>query len=480
MAVFAQELRCDARLVPVLATSNANVADRFPTDMSEGFEAIWIGARPATRSVRALFRSDEPLSLRAVRIVHVGLDRLWHAMGKAMLAGIERISVECANLIEMVVETRRARAWGLRVLLEDDYAAVVVPADRVVGAELGIIDAAKRLSLPVAVISHGVVNAEAVVLRRKHDPLYDIDRKPWRAIKQFMARLHPAQVKTLPEGKRIGYYLPEEYVALRWTGTLPAMPWMIGGGPSDLVFVIGEADRQRFVEDGVPSRKVIPAGGPQVDRLWRKAQRRRQLRADLAQKYGLDQDAAWAIYSLRPRVPILNASLEKNREDVRSVVEDILHSGAKVLVSLHPRGRRSDYEDVLADLEVPILEEPLVDALPGADLFVTYLSSTVRWSLLLGMPTVVSDHYGFNYTLYDEIDGLNIVRKREALRPTLQRLVGDPAARRAIGKRLLRQAERIATFDGKGTSRIVDAILERADAEEAASTADARGRCQAR
>ena len=69
---------------------------------------------------------------------------------------------------------------------------------------------------------------------------------------------------------------------------------------------------------------------------------------------------------------------------------------------------------------VKILEEKLVNVLPIADIFVAFYSSTVVWSILCGIKTIVVDFYDLNWTMYDFLTSIKKLHIKDDLVPVLK------------------------------------------------------------
>src|SRR5262249_35532508 len=133
-------------------------------------------------------------------------------------------------------------------------------------------------------------------------------------------------------------------------------------------------------------------------------------------------------------------------------------STAAVLLSLHPKSDPAAYRFLEAEFGARLLDQSLREVLPAADVFVGTYSSTVRWAVLLGVPTVVVDFYGFDYDIFDHFPGLVKVTDRALLAPTLKRLVDNPLYARELREGQRRAAPSVAPFDGRACRRLIDLV----------------------
>ena len=61
------------------------------------------------------------------------------------------------------------------------------------------------------------------------------------------------------------------------------------------------------------------------------------------------------------------------------------------------------------------LKERLLSVLPIADLYIATFSSTIIWSTLCGIKTVILDFYGFNYEHFDFLHSITKINNKFSL-----------------------------------------------------------------
>ena len=103
-----------------------------------------------------------------------------------------------------------------------------------------------------------------------------------------------------------------------------------------------------------------------------------------------------------------------------------------------------------------ILDERLFESLPSADLFVATYSSTVIWSVLCGIRTVVVDFYGFKYTMYDFLQSIRKVEEKEKFISTLKNSLTESIDFSKDWEILSKDR----VFDGKTIQRYINLIKE--------------------
>jgi hypothetical protein len=103
-----------------------------------------------------------------------------------------------------------------------------------------------------------------------------------------------------------------------------------------------------------------------------------------------------------------------------------------------------------------IFERRLSEVLPAADIFVATWSSTVRWSVLMHIPSIVVDIPPRNYKVYDHLPSVSKVQTYEELTRKLERLIADTDYYTVKKSQAAGSAERMALFDGCAGRRLLE------------------------
>ena len=180
---------------------------------------------------------------------------------------------------------------------------------------------------------------------------------------------------------------------------------------------------------------------------------------------GVAREGIARAHSLRAGVPLVICAVPHAAEHgliswdrhlalTRELFRALAASKADVLLSLHPRSSAETYRGIASDYGLRILTERLSKVLPAADVFVASYSSTVRWALLMGIPTIMADFLGFRYRQFAGLAGSVVVEDATALEQALTRLVGDRGGIERMS-RLAMAGEPGTPFDGKACERIM-------------------------
>jgi glycosyltransferase involved in cell wall biosynthesis len=296
-----------------------------------------------------------------------------------------------------------------------------------------------------------------VALSRKEDPIYRMNHRSQGVLKRWIQQHYPDQIYQSQHGALL-FFTPVTTIMLARMNMLPPNPWTIGGGYSDCVTLIGEEDRDRYIEMGVVPEKLVVTGQPSLDPLYKASCGVSALRATLIKKYGLDADRKLLICAVPQLAEHGVLDWTTHWREIRFLIGALAQTGANVLLSLHPKSQPEQYRFLEGEYGVKILQESLGDVLPTADVFTATFSSTVRWAVLLGIPTLVFDFYNFNYDIFDHLAGVVKVTDKALLTDTLCRMLADPAWYEQLQRNQLQAARQIALFDGQANRRIIDLI----------------------
>jgi len=399
----------DGRLSPVLVISTANVLDDG-VDL-EGIEVIG-STQPAT---------DEPDTVAGARLQRVPV--------------VARGAVE--SIVTMARVAQTARLAG-RLLRARTGAVVVVGDDRAAGVEMGWLTAAARLGVPSLVVPYALSDPSADALVRRRSSRHQIDGHPLR---RLVARRWPDQAYRC-DGTDLLFYPAGLTLGLSLLHALPARPWVMGGGHSTRVAVLGERDRRDLLAWGAPAAKLIVTGQPSLDDLAAVPDGERIVCA-------VPQLAEHAL------VP-----WDQHEMLIDGLFGALAPWADRVDLSLHPKSDPVWYAERATRHGLTISRRPLRSLLGGAAIFIASWSSTVRWAAMLGVPTVIDDRAGLSLDVYGDLAGVTVVRSDKALERAVRALVEDDEARARQAAVLRSAASDLGTLDGKAAQRIVDVAAD--------------------
>lgn len=352
-------------------------------------------------------------------------------------------------VVEVVdlVFARRTAARLIRELRPDAY---VLVRDRNLGLSTALTKLMTLLRRPVVMIPWGYPNTAFLVATRLNSPRNRLDGPQISTVQRWAARHDRGQVLDF-DGVRYSYYKPARYLAAKLAGICPGMPWVFGADCD--VCMVDSGETKRFLAGhGVPERLLRVTGNQLHDALFRTPEERRRVRDGLKGKYGLG-DARIMIIAV-PHLPEHGLlDWETHRREMGYVVETCAaRTGARILLSIHPRSNPDNYRFLVSKHGAVMLDEPLKAVLAGADYFACQWSGTTTWGPLLGIPTVVLDWFNVPALGFEHLfEVVRRVVRREDLPAVLD---GLDDRRDAAG------ADQLPPFDGRSTERVVNIIRD--------------------
>lgn len=365
--------------------------------------------------------------------------------------------VSIADFLQTWEAVARGRWFAGRVLHIDRVGvAVLTPDDRDIRMDQGILLKARSHNIVCMTVAFGKSDPEAD-LGRRSQANYAVDQRPWKSIKQWVAKKYPSGVRVDAAGNRWFFLRIGEYAALRMHSSLFPVPWSYGGGCSDRVVIPDNVAKKLLLQMGVPSEKVFLAGQISQDILWNSRERRLEIRTSLNQQYQFYPECPLVILAM----PVLGEHGMISGARQEDEAEFLFHTlgelnAPNVLVSLHPRQNRQQYELLAKKYGIHLAVVPLREVLAAADLFVAY-SSTIAWAQLLGIPAVALEYHNLGYSLFAGLPGVRDVSSRADLSATCLALLPSGAMHEQVRRELSEKIDR-TTFDGCVRQRIVDEI----------------------
>ncbi len=229
----------------------------------------------------------------------------------------------------------------------------------------------------------------------------------------------------------------------------------MGGGYSDILCLPNYQMNKHYIQNGVDSNKIKVLGDTSHDQLYLNYKNRVNIKQILLEKYSFINKKI-IIVALPQLAEHDILPWNKHWEEINYLIKSLNELNENILISLHPKMDRKKYEFLEDKYNCTILDERLADVLPIADIFVATFSSTVLWSILCGIKTVVVDFYGLNYTMYDFLTSIKKVDKKENLETALKTTLIEEIDFSKDWKSLSRDE----VFDGKTIQRYINLINE--------------------
>ena len=198
------------------------------------------------------------------------------------------------------------------------------------------------------------------------------------------------------------YYYPHPVAnATDRFGVLSDNPWFVGNGPSDILCLPNSYLKEHYIRNGNDPKKIKSIGDISYDNLYKNYKKKDELKDELLKKYNLDKNKKIIITALPQLAEHNLLSWKEHWKEINFLVGSVDSLQEINLISLHPKMNFDNYKYLQAKYNCMIIDESLSTFLPVADMFIATFSSTVFWSILCGVKTVIVDFYCFNYSFFN-------------------------------------------------------------------------------
>lgn len=294
---------------------------------------------------------------------------------------------------------------------------VYISSDRYINFDLFLAIASLKKKIPVIVTG---VNLFFV----KNTGAY-YKTNPSREIKTFGQKLicwfFPNQAFYYQDKKCL-FYEPYVIINLYLMRCLPRIPWLNGSTFVSETHVDCEKTKEIYIGSGVKSEIVKVTGLLEYKFLNSSKNNLKNIRDE----FKIFESEFVVIFAL-PQLYEHNLISKEENDIIIIKLMEILNGlkNCKIIISLHPKMAEKDYLYLVDKYDVQISHLPLRNILPVANVFISTYSSTVLWSIMLGIPSVIYDFFNLNYQVYDENKAVYVAKEWEDFKKIVFRLVDD-------------------------------------------------------
>ncbi|MFC2081657.1 hypothetical protein ACFLR0_00550 [Candidatus Bipolaricaulota bacterium] len=351
----------------------------------------------------------------------------------------------------------RQRLRAMRDMLADhDVALVVLPEDNV-GYETGLlVKAAHDVGVRSLIVPYTIANAlgpaEAYWDSESFQLAYGLNR--------LLGRLYPNWMFT-HKGRRLVRLPASRALAMIWCGASPAAPWIMNSGQADMIAVESERTFEYNLCNGLEATRMELTGTLADDVLARGLQDRETVRHKVIEELGLDP-AHRLIVSALPQNQLVGSGRPdcefREYDELATFWAETLTAveGFSTILCLHPRADPPKFAHLESE-NVRVVGGNTSRMIPVCDLYVAGMSSTIRWAIACGIPTINYDVYRYRYRDYDEA-GVLYVDSREAFRETVADVTGDAALYAALLEQQQLCMAEWGVLDGRVKERMMSLI----------------------
>jgi hypothetical protein len=341
-----------------------------------------------------------------------------------------------------------------RVLAGERPVCLALYQGRNRGWELAFVQAARQAGVDTVVLCLAEPGVPPDLAQVRGGPGHAAGNLP------SVVRRWPRQFAARPDtGELVSFYGIDFLQEAAARDALPPNPWVPGGNACDRVLVSGRQEAERLTGYGADTARLVVTGHPAHDDLHRLFRRREELESELRRRYSLGTEGLLIVAALPQYGEHRMLPWDRHWQEIDRLIRALAATGAPCLISLHPRMDPERYRFLEADRGLPVATEPLARLLPAAGLFVSTLSTTLKWAVLCGVPAVGMNFLGQPEDSFAGLAGVRLLADPELLGPELQGLAGDPGLRQRLAAEQRHQAERLSPFDGRCTERVLSSMV---------------------
>lgn len=400
---------------------------------------------------------------RLTKPIHEYMDKLEKGFYKALVFLNRKLPAQVRDRALLAFNLGLLESKAMEIFETENIKALILPDDRVVGYNVAWLNAAKNLGIFTCVVPFSISHPEGGSFMRRDRFEHHLNKGWCKSRKKRFARKYPQHVYSSQYGDML-FYKPQVAKALEKQDMLPTIPWISGGGKSDKIFALSKEDHDLLLSLGVVDKEIEVVGQCALDYLWEAKNNKESLLKQMQEKYSLTADKPIIVFAIPHLAEHKICSWEVHEAKLRPILAMLAEqTEMTVLLSAHPRGKRSFYEDLGKEYALALIDEQLSKVLPVGTIFLATHSSTVRWAGLLGIPSIILD-YDIGHTFLDNLKG-NIVLNEthiDKIRETMLRLIQDAVFYERCRQQLVESMkDEQAYFDGKARERILEGVLEK-------------------
>ncbi len=367
------------------------------------------------------------------------------------------LSWDCFSFIFYFFKYLQFLVYSRRLLASEDIAAVLVVGDRHIGWETALIKEANEQELTTLIIPFALSDPESDALGRLRKE--DVNR--YRATsftRRLVRRIFPDWVQESKDGP-LFFYPIGEALAAKVLGIMPKYPWSIGGGAAKRMAVESHHVLEVYQKEGITLEKMVVTGKPSFDHIFSQMQAfdESKFRASL----GLEMDQRIILCSVPQLAEHGLLSWDVHWQEIEFLFASLsTEPGASLVLSLHPQSDPTAYRELAGKYDAVIANQRIYDLIPICDFLVSTFSSVVVQAIGCGKPAIVVDFYGLKSSYYDSEPGVIVIKDRDDLVPTINRLINDRGYYQQLVDLQLRRSPEWVLLDGGCTRRVVDELYQ--------------------
>ncbi len=236
----------------------------------------------------------------------------------------------------------------------------------------------------------------------------------------------------------------------------PPNPWVMSSGFADVIAVESQYMKDYYREAGIPDQQMLETGYPSLDQISQIHTRRADFRKAMGDSIGLDPKKPWVVCAVPPsQWPRAAVGFKSYSQFLREFIQYFSKfTDVEVIFKFHPRLDANDVKKLCDQHKIKFVFEDTATLVALSDAYIASSSSTMRWSLALGVPTINYDAYNYNYGDFKHGKNFDVVVKFEEFQDVFKKLHAKLICRKESTECSFQKD--FAVLDGKAHQRILE------------------------
>ena len=337
---------------------------------------------------------------RILKRIHYLINKKSFALGVPKDTGIPD-----AALSEMV-KYHTFRIEDAQRVIDESGATVIVTGEDGIASDYWLLHVAKQRGLIIATLPYGMADSSSLVYKGVEEKaedgsLYNTDSAGGSYIKTN----HPQWIRGTHFGNSI--YLPPSFIiAMEYCGITFRDPWCFQGGNSDIILSEGQAMQARYLQEGVPEKKIVVTGSIYGDVVSDAFERDPAAQIAFANCTKISRNKVKILVCVPPSETTSwaqKSEFSSVANYISRLCDDLKRfNNVQLSFSLHPRIITDDVKKLEKN---GIYNTPgfVVDLIPSYDVLLVNGSSTARWALAARKVCIDYDLFQFGLDEFPNI-----------------------------------------------------------------------------
>lgn len=234
----------------------------------------------------------------------------------------------------------------------------------------------------------------------------------------------------------------------------PPNPWVMSSGFSDVLAIESLFMKEYYQEAGIPAEKMIETGYPSLDSLYEVYKNRDEYKAKIATQLKLDLKKPVVLCAVPPsQWPRMAVGFENYEQFINAFFGYMgKFTDVEIIYKFHPRLDSSEIAQIVANHNIKYSLNDTAELIAMCDLYIASVSSTIRWALALGLPTINYDLYDYGYGDFDGAKNFATAVTFEEFKIAFSKMHESFVSTLSVPE----HQKRYAVIDGKSGARILN------------------------